>query len=223
MPKALTCLFLPLLLAGCMESAEPTDSTPYNFRWSEAEDLPPESDRTFAPYEHVGLITPDMAVASIENRYGTDALRSRPVPGPDGDSLPGYVLFLGTADELLIVLGADKQPERVSFTNPRTRWHHEGTNLTIGTELGELREMNGAPFDFTGFGWDSAGTVVDWHGGALEDILVRLTYAPERVAGGGLPDTLLGDRLLYSDSTSVRDLGIRVREISVPLRDSLPE
>ena len=218
MPKLLSWLLLSCLLVGCMESGDAPQSTPYSFRWSEDGEVPPESDRSFAPYDHVGLITPGIAVARIENLYGSDALESRELPDGEGNALPGYVLFPGTHDELSIELGEDKQPTRVSFSHPRTRWHHADTKLTVGTELAELREMNGEAFTFTGFGWDSAGTVTDWNGGALTDILVRLTYAPERVIGGGLPDTLLGDRLLSSDSSNVAALGLRVREIVVPLR-----
>ena len=216
--KLLSWLLLSCLLVGCMESGDDPPSTPFPFRWSEAADAPPESDRSFVPYDHVGLITPGIAVARIENLYGSDALKSLDMADGEGSPSPGYVLFPGTYDELRIELGEDKQPTRVSFTHPRTRWHHAETKLTVGTELAELREMNGEPFSFTGFGWDSAGTITDWNGGALADILVRLTYAPERVSGGGLPDTLLGDRRLSSDSSYVAALGLRVREIVVPLR-----
>ena len=218
MSKMLSWLLLYFLLQGCMESGESTQSAPFPFRWTDVGELPPESDRSFVPYDHVGLITPGIPMARIENLYGTDALASRDLPDGEGNTLPGYVLFPGTYDELSIELGEDKQPARVRFSHPRTRWHHAETNLTVGTELAELREMNGKPFSFTGFGWDYAGTVTDWNGGALEDIQVRLTYAPERVSGAGLPDSLLGDRLLSSDSSSVSGLGLRVREIIVPLR-----
>ncbi|WP_157975852.1 hypothetical protein [Lewinella sp. IMCC34191] len=218
MIKTAALLLLSVAAAACMESGDPPDSKPFRFRWNEAAEVPPESDRSFLPYDHVGLIVPDMAVARIENLYGSDALESR--DRLDGDeAVPGYVLFPGTYDELAIQLGEDKQPNSVSFRHPRTRWHHAATGLSVGTELHELREMNGEPFSFTGFGWDRGGTITDWNGGVLKDIQVRLTYAPERIVGGGLPDTLLGERLLSSDSSSVQGLGLTVREITVPLRN----
>ena len=216
--RALAVPVLASLLYGCLESADPPATEARAWDYYRSADLPPESDRTFAAFDHVGLIKPDMPVARIENLYGSDALQSRTLRGGEETESPGYVLFPDTYDELEIALGEDKQPDQVSFSHPRSRWHHAETGLAIGTELHELREMNGEPFTFTGFGWDSAGTVTDWNGGALADILVRLTYAPERVTGGNLPDTLLGDRRLSSDSSYAAGLGLRVREIVVPLR-----
>ncbi|PPK86080.1 hypothetical protein CLV84_2997 [Neolewinella xylanilytica] len=221
MLKATATIVLALLVFTCMESGDPpTDNLyrPYQDAYDDAE-TPPEADRRFTAGEFVGLITPGMPVAQIENRYGSGVMESRKLPAGEGTTEPGYVLFPGTVDELFILLGEDKQPDRVRFSNPRANWHDAATGLTIGTEFHDLREMNGAPFEFSGFGWDYAGTVVDWHGGKLEDLIVRLTYAPERLVGGGLPDSLLGDMRLSSDSAAVQGLGLRVREIIVPIRE----
>ncbi len=219
MLKAAATLMLSLLLFACMESGDQSAEEPrMPAAGLSSSELPPESRRSFQAGNYVGLITPGMPMATVENLYGSGSVESRDLPAGEGTTVPGYVLFPGTTDELYIELGEDKQPERARFGNPRSNWHDAATGLTIGTGFRELREMNGGAFDFTGFGWDYGGTVIDWRGGELEDILVRLTYAPERLIGGGLPDSLLGDIRLSSDSAGVEELGLRVREIVVPIR-----
>lgn len=110
----------------------------------------------------------------VENLYGSDNLVSTEIDAGEGMTMPGYVLFPGTTDELVIELGEDKQPQRARFSNPRSGWKHGTTGLTIGSTLHELVEMNGAPFEFLGFGWDYGGTVSDWQGGG--------TGQPDRAA-----------------------------------------
>ena len=218
MCRALSILLLACCVAGCMESGDPPANERRPLFGRTEVEVPPESDRGFIAGERIGLITPGMPVATVEHLYGSGSIKAMDIPAGEGTTVPGYVLLPGTHDELFIELGPDKQPQRARFHNPRSNWHDAATGLTIGTEFHELREMNGESFDFTGFGWDYGGTVIDWNGGELEDLIVRLTYAPERLSGGGLPDSLLGDRRLSSDSAAVQALGLRVREILVPIR-----
>lgn len=184
---------------------------------SDGVEVPPQSDRTFRADGRVGMITPGMPMAKIENLYGTGELVSREIEVGEGQTVPGYALFPNTHDELLIELGEDKQPATVSFSNPRSKWVEETTGLTIGTTLTELRKMNGKPFEFTGFGWDYGGTVTDWKGGKLEGILVRLTYAPERLPAEGLDPQLLGDVPVASNHPAIQSIGMNVREIRIDI------
>ncbi|MGB3799028.1 MAG: hypothetical protein WA952_04390 [Lewinella sp.] len=219
MLKAVTIVGLLLLLCSCMGSGDEPSEEQRRFPFATYDDeMPPQSDRRFTAGEHIGLITPGMPMATMENLYGSGVVESRELPAGEGTTVPGYVLFPGTPDELFVELGEDKQPLRVRFSNPRATWYDAETGLSIGTGLLELREMNGTSFEFSGFGWDYSGTVTDWHGGDLKDLLVRLTYAPEPLTGG-LPDSLIGDVRLSSDSASVQGLGISVREIIVPIRE----
>ncbi|NJB84941.1 hypothetical protein GGR26_000686 [Lewinella marina] len=224
MQRGFGYLLLILLLAGCMESGDAPDSDPpFAPAIFGGRDVPAESDRSFVPGERIGGIKPGMPMSLVENLYGSDNLESRDLPAGEGITVPGYVLFPGQHDELYIELGKDKQPSRARFFHPRSNWTHAATGLTIGTTLRELNEMNGRPFEFRGFGWDYGGTVTDWRGGKLQHLLVRLTYAPERVGAGGLPDSLIGDIPLNSDLPDLRELGLEVREIVVPIRQEADE
>lgn len=218
MTKASGIVLLAFLLCSCMESADPSVVAAYRPPPATPVEAPPEADRSFVAGEHVGGITPDMPMSLVENMYGSDRLESRKLPAGEGTTVPGYVLFPGDSDELFIELGDDKQPARARFSDPRSGWHDAATGLTIGTTLAELHEMNGRPFTFTGFGWDYGGTVSNWNGGHLENLLVRLTYAPERLPAAGLPEALLGDVPIASDADHIKGMGLRVREITVPIR-----
>ncbi|THH41861.1 hypothetical protein [Neolewinella litorea] len=219
MYKGLCYLAVGLLLAACMESGDPPASDqPFAPIFQGRSNLPVESDRSFVPGERIGGITPGMPMSRVENLYGSDNLESRDLPAGEGTTIPGYVLFPGQYDELYIELGEDKQPARARFTNPRSNWTHATTGLIIGSTLEDLRRMNGRGFVFRGFGWDYGGTVSDWRGGRLKNILVRLTYTPERLGPGTLPDSLVGDVPIDSDTPGLDELGLRVREISVPIR-----
>ncbi len=216
--KAVPILILLSAFTACMESGDPAEE-PEVYRPVPAvsSDLPAERLRTFAPGEYVGAITAGMPMSQVENIYGSHNLESRPLPASEGTTIPGYVLFPNTHDELYIELGEDKQPARARFNDPRSNWNQAGTGLMIGTTLSDLIRMNGRPFTFQGFGWDYGGIVGDWHGGRLEDVTVRLTYAPERLPAP-LPDSLLGDVSIPSDADGLENLGLRVREISIPIR-----
>ncbi|WP_116124773.1 hypothetical protein [Lewinella sp. IMCC34183] len=219
MLKGISSFVFLLLVSACMESGDPpTSQSAYGPLPAGAVEVPRESDRSFVAGERIGGITAGMPMSLVENLYGSDQLTPRDLPAGEGTTVPGYVLFPGTRDELFIELGHDKQPARVRFSHPRSEWHDAATGLSIGTTLEELREMNGRPFTFFGFGWDYGGTVGDWSGGKLEQLLVRLTYSPERVPPTGLPDTLIGDHPVSSTADSLDGLGLRVREIIVPIR-----
>ncbi|MCP9235529.1 hypothetical protein [Lewinella sp. JB7] len=217
--RLITACLLAVSFVGCMESGdEPASQTIVAPAPPPQDAVAAVGERTFRAGERIGLIKAGMPMAKIENLYGSGVLESRKIELGEGETAPGYVLFPGTTDELLIELGDDKQPATARFSNDRSNWREESTGLTIGTTLAELHRMNGRPFTFTGFGWDYGGTVTDWNGGKLDGILVRLTYAPERLPAGGLDPQLLGDVAVSSEADAVRDIGLKVREIQIPIR-----
>ncbi len=203
-----------------MGSGEETESrTPFR-----PADPPPlnelqlvQADRLLVPGERVGGIRPGMSMAQIENLYGSENLKSREVSPAEEDTLPGYLLFPGTIDEVEITLGEDRQPAYVTISNPRSPWA-AASGITVGTTLRELNARNETAFLFSGFGWEGGGTVRDWRGGKLEGLEVRLTYAPEQLPAEGLDGQLRGNQELSSDAPQLEALGVRVRELRVNIR-----
>lgn len=180
--------------------------------------LPVQADRSFVPGERFGAIRAGMTVVEIESIYGADQLVSRRMRTDEGTREPVYVLFPDSRDEAIIRLGPDQQPASVLIRKPESRWYAAKPGFVMmKVSLRELEESNGTPFVFRGFGWDYGGTVTDWEGGRLEGVTARLQYAPERVPEGGLPDTLLGDVPVRSDSELARALDLRVRELVIDI------
>ena len=177
-----------------------------------------QSDRSFVPGERFGGIRPEMTILEIEQLYGPENVVTTQVELGEGTTAPGYRLFPGQRDEVLLLLGEDKRPANIVVRQPAARWYSPKPALLImQLRLSELIRSNGRPFTFTGFDWDYGGTVTDWHGGRLEGTQVRLSYAVERLPAGGLPPELLGDRTIMSDDPLLDELGLFVSEFTVGL------
>lgn len=92
------------------------------------------------------------------------------------------------------------------------------TGITLGMPVSALQKVNGAPFTFSGFGWDYAGHVINWQKGKLEGsgIAVQLSEGP--VSDGLTAEEsaeLLGDVELWSDDPLVQEFHPRVWSVSV--------
>ncbi len=220
MLRILSLLLISACLWQCMGSEAESDNSRSLFRPASP---PPfnelqlvQADRMVVPGERVGGIRPGMSMAQVENLYGSENLKSRELDPARGDTLPGYLLFPGTKDEVEITLGIDRQPAYVTIRNPRSPWT-SAAGITVGTTLRELNEGNETPFLLSGFGWEGGGTVRDWLGGKLEGLDLRLTYAPEQLPAEGLDGQLQGNRELRSDAPPLQHLGVRVRELRVDI------
>ena len=216
----LACLpLLAFVLGSCMGSGEgqpPAESV--SASRAVAADLSRQADRTFVVGERFGMITSGMPPGTIENIYGSENLVATKVDTGEGELEAGYILFPGTRDEARVILSRDGQPRRFIITQSQSRWTSAAFNgLRMGMNLGELTEVNGGPFTFSGFGWDYGGTVTDWRGGKLTGTVVRLRYASSRLGSEGLPPALLGDVTISSRDSLVADIGLSVREIVVDL------
>jgi len=211
---------LLIFLTGCMGSGEDTATSGKGLSPAAPPQyaVPPQSDRTFVPGQRVGLITAGMSPAQIENLYGPDDFTATEIEAGEGTVEPGYVLFPETPDEVMIMLGEDKQPALAIIRNEKASWYDPDLpGLGIGANLQELVTANGRDFIFRGFGWDYGGTVSDWRGGELTGMLVRLNYAPERLEAGGLDTLLLGDVPIRSDQETVQHLDLRVGELGIDI------
>jgi hypothetical protein len=92
------------------------------------------------------------------------------------------------------------------------------TGVALGMSLEELQNINGRPFQFSGFGWDYGGGVISWEGGTLEDKGLAIQLSE----GSGSDEltleentSVLGDVPVMSDNPVARKLKPRVWSISV--------
>jgi hypothetical protein len=149
-------------------------------------------------------------------------VKAQEIPGAEGESLRGVVLFSDDPSGRATVYFQNPQDllglAMVSIDEAQSEWELAPA-IGIGTSLAELRRINGAPFTFSGFGWDYGGTVIDWHGGRLapssdEAVFARIQL---RMPQGGVGDKAYpqGDSRFSSDDPRRKGLDITVGGISV--------
>jgi hypothetical protein len=163
------------------------------------------------------------SVESLRRRYGEEALAVGDIPAGEGTTERGAILFPDDSSLRAELLFHDDQALKrlraVVVSDADSRWQL-APGIAIGSSAQRVRDRNGGPFLFSGFGWDYAGTIVDWQGGVLQSrsgqprAMVRLQIHPavEPVSGQDHP---VGDGSFSSDDPRWKDLPMIVREIGL--------
>ena len=169
-----------------------------------------------------GDFSPDTTLDDLQRRFGAGNVAVEEIPGAEGGSFRGVVLFPGDPARRATVYFQDPRNllglAMVSIDEDRSQWTL-ASGVGIGTSLTELRRINGKPFTFSGFGWDYGGTIIDWHGGKLapagdEAVFARIQLRMPQgdVGGKAYPQ---GDSRFSSDDPRWKGLDITVGGISV--------
>jgi len=157
------------------------------------------------------------SLASLQARFGAANVRVEDIPGAEGEMVRGVVLFPDDPSRRAYLHFADAENLRglalVRIVDPASTWTL-GDDVHMGTTLAELVARNGAPIDFSGFGWDYGGAIGGFHGGKLEPrngswprSSFRLSPRPGTEANAGLP---MGDATFSSDDPKFADLATSV-------------
>lgn len=238
MPKSLIWLILLCVVIGLFvttatrspEKTSPADrkqvhqTTPALTQAPSDGNLAVDAEWLIEPGKRVGNITGASTLADLTRLYGKSNIHTGPVPGPEGTTLDGAVLFPDDPKRALTVIWKEgkknKQVGNISVTGKETLWHTvEG--ITLGTPLKELEIINGSPFTLSGFDWDYGGTVLSWgdtgklrerfqtHGG----LVIRLS--PPQQVPEAIYSQVAGDKTYSSHSPAMQQLDPKVSEILV--------
>jgi hypothetical protein len=169
-----------------------------------------------------GDFSPDTTLPDLQRRFGASNVKAQEIPGAEGESFRGVLLFSDDPTRRATIYFQDQQNllglAMVSIDEDRSQWRL-ASGIGIGTPLSEVRRINGKPFTFSGFDWDYGGTIIDWHGGKLGPASDGAVFAriqlrmPQGDAGhNAYPQ---GDSQFSSDDRRWADLGITVGGISV--------
>jgi hypothetical protein len=169
-----------------------------------------------------GGFAPDTTLQNLQRRFGAGNAKAQEIPGAEGESFRGVLLFADDPTRRATVYFQDPQNllglALVSIDEDHSEWKL-ASGVGIGTSLAELRRINGAPFTFSGFDWDYGGTIIDWHGGKLapasdEEVFARVQL---RMPQGDVGDKAYpqGDLRFSSDDPRWKDLHITVGGIGV--------
>ena len=177
-----------------------------------------------------GAFTASTSQAWLEQRFGAANVRVGEVPGAEGETSRGVILFPDDPKRRAYVYFKDDAHLRglamLRVMDAGSQWQLD-TGVGVGTPLSALVALNGKPIAFTGFDWDYGGAVSDWHGGRLQPQArdgfrrdIRLDHRD--VANGRYP---VGDDTFDSDDRRYPRLGddVIVGEISIsPADDATP-
>jgi hypothetical protein len=168
-----------------------------------------------------GPITAQTSEADLRRRYGREVVDSIRIELGEGETAPGTALFSGDSLRRVEILWQDSvarsRPARMILRGHRSQWQ-VGSGISLGTSLQELEQLNGRPFTLAGFGWDYAGVVTDWNGGALDTALagVKLYLDPGPAQYESAPySQVLGDRDYSSSLPAMQQLSPRVTQIFI--------
>jgi hypothetical protein len=167
-----------------------------------------------------GPISSQTSEADLRRRYGAAVDGARIQLG-EGETAPGTVLYREDPRRRAEIIWRDttdrRLPSRVILRGERSRWQ-VGSGISLGTTLQDLERLNGKPFSLAGFGWDYAGGVIDWNGGALDSSLagIHLYLDPGPSQSESAPySQVLGDREYLSSLPAMQQLNPRVAQIFI--------
>lgn len=163
-------------------------------------------------------ITPD----SLAARFGAENVVTQMLPGPEGETYQGTVVFPDDVTRRLIVVWNDAHtaPASVSVENEGTQWRG-AEDYTIGTPIGDIERINVMPFKLWGFGWDYGGWVSDWSAGVLGQNPIcntRIRFTPR----GAENVDAMGDSEFSSNDPAIRAAEPIVREFGLTFGAATP-
>jgi hypothetical protein len=142
-------------LAGVAEDA---DATPANLADADTYRLP-------------GLFVASTSVTWLQQRFGEGNVRIADVPGGEGETSRGVILFPDDSNRRAYLYFQDEKKlhglSMVRVMDEKSRWQLDN-GVTTGMPLSKLLALNGKPIRFGGFDWDYGGGISDWNGGRLQ-------------------------------------------------------
>jgi hypothetical protein len=179
-------------------------------------------DWKIIPGKRVGSWRASGSESDLIGAYGSANVRDTSIVLGEGETAPGAMIYPDDPQRRIELIWSDpthkRGTSRVVLRGERSRWMLP-RDISLGTRLSDLEEKNGRPFRLAGFGWDYAGVIVSWDGGALDSILgpsVKL-YLEPRVEERAGPEysSVLGDRDFASNLPAMRTLNPRIYQIFV--------
>ena len=178
-----------------------------------------------------GPLTAAIGADGLRRIYGAQNVREDEVPGAEGETFHGVILFPQDQTRTAYVYFQDEKTlnglKLVRVFGPFSQWKLDN-GIGIGTPLSEVLRRNGKPIRFYGLDWDYGGTITEWNGGRLaprEEDRVRRTLRLGGREGAAARSYPMGDREFSSDDPRYPKLGqnVVVNEIgaSFPGEDEL--
>lgn len=171
-----------------------------------------EPDFTIELGKRVGAIKKNTTLAQLKEAYGAKNVKSTDLPGPEGSTIKGVILFEGGKNEMHVVWNEEKlEKEILEVMLIGPAWVIEG-KLKLGASLADVEAVNGKAFEVGGFDWDLGG-YVNFEGGKLEQkVMVRM------YPSGESDESLSGEKQIPSGDKKLRKAKPTVTDLSIIFR-----
>ncbi|BCU76117.1 hypothetical protein [Luteolibacter sp. LG18] len=179
----------------------------------------PLTDATVVPGERVGPIEKGMTLFGLKTLLGADKFKSVDLPGAEGETIPGAIVFKGTDREIQVVFNPEGDEKEIVEVRIVGKGWKFPDGLARGMTVEQVEKVNGKPYKVSGFDWDYGG-YADFTGGKLAGkVSVRFNHGDKE-----LDKSLIGDRSLSSTDKKLREAKVTATEISVifPLEKTPP-
>jgi hypothetical protein len=171
-----------------------------------------EPDFTIELGKRVGAIQKSSTLAQIKEAYGAKNVKSANLPGPEGTTLKGAILFKGGDREMHVIWNDEKPEKEVFDVQLIGKAWVIGDKLKLGASIADVEAVNGGAFKVSGFDWDMGG-FSDFKGGKLATkVMVRFYPA------GQSDESLSGDKPISTTDKKLRAAKPTVTELFVVLR-----
>lgn len=222
--RKLALLAALVWLAGCPASSERAPVRPHSTSGDSRANRRPArhvDEWHLDPRDSAAVVAAQSSEAELRERFGKTEIRSTRIELGEGETAPGTVLFPEDSLRRMEIVWQDtvtrRRPARIILRGNRSRWQ-VGPGISLNTSLEELEKLNGKPFTLAGFGWDYAGVVINWNGGALDSALagVKLYLDPGPAQHESAPySQVLGDKDYSSDLPAMQQLSPKVWTIFI--------
>ncbi|MEX1001042.1 MAG: hypothetical protein WDZ35_02920 [Crocinitomicaceae bacterium] len=228
--KTLWQLMIPVLLFSCGGEQGETDDndnppavdTTENITQTEMASITIEAIENLEDYAAIKTKSEVINVFGEEHvkqdtswfAEGTVMRLSVRVNNPETGDRVTYI-FKESATDSVVFVEAEYQKMGENYEEEGTQKIKSTTGLYTGMSLEELVKWNGADINFTGFGWDYAGTVFSEPGSKLSEAKVDILLGMKPTVSFDEGQHLFGDSEFNSADAAVKKVPIIVRYMSI--------
>lgn len=171
-----------------------------------------EPDFTIELGKRVGAVTGRSTLAQLKEAYGAKDVKATDLPGPEGTTIKGAIIFAGGDREMHVVWNPEKVGKEVFDVQLVGKAWVIADKLKLGATVSDVEKVNGGAFMLTGFEWDLGG-YANFKMGKLEGkVTVRFETR------GDVAESIMGDVLVSSTSKALLAARPVVSEIGVMFR-----
>ncbi len=172
-----------------------------------------EPDFTIVPGKSVGAIKRNSTLEQIQQAYGKKNVKAAELPGPEGSTIPGAILFKGGDREMHVIWNEERIGQEVWDVKLIGKAWVIQEKLKLGAGIADVEAVNGGAFKIGGFDWDLGG-YANFEGGKLEgEVMVRFYPSAE-----SSDESLSGDKQISTSNKKLRAAKPTVTELYVSLR-----